>query len=45
MAAASAVGVLIYLIVNHSAMSERRIREQGTAQAEFDRIKTRALAS
>jgi hypothetical protein len=30
------VGVLIYLIVNHTGMAERRYREAATAQAQFD---------
>ena len=30
------VGVLIYLIVNHAGMAERRYREAATAQAQFD---------
>ena len=30
------LGVLIYLIVNHQGMAERRYREAATAQAQFD---------
>jgi Short C-terminal domain/Phospholipase_D-nuclease N-terminal len=30
------IGVLIYLIVNHAGMAERRYREAATAQAQFD---------
>src|ERR1700760_349906 len=30
------IGVLIYLIVNHEGMAERRYREAATAQAQFD---------
>lgn len=30
------IGVLIYLIVNHDGMAERRYREAATAQAHFD---------
>ncbi len=30
------IGVLIYLIVNHDGMAERRYREAATAQAQFD---------
>jgi hypothetical protein len=30
------VGVLIYLVVNHTGMAERRYREAATAQAQFD---------
>jgi hypothetical protein len=30
------VGVLIYLVVNHTGMAERRYREAATAQARFD---------
>lgn len=30
------VGVLVYLIVNHAGMAERRYREAETAQAQFD---------
>jgi predicted PurR-regulated permease PerM len=30
------LGVLIYLIVNHDGMAERRYREAATAQAQFD---------
>ena len=30
------LGVLIYLIVNHTGMAERRYREAATAQAQFD---------
>jgi hypothetical protein len=30
------VGVLIYLIINHDGMAERRYREAATAQAQFD---------
>jgi len=44
MAAASAVGALIYLIVNRDERAEDQ-RAARTAQAEFDRIKTKVLAS
>jgi Phospholipase_D-nuclease N-terminal len=30
------IGVLIYLIVNHQGMAERRYRESAAAQAQFD---------
>jgi hypothetical protein len=30
------IGVLVYLIVNHDGMAERRYREAATAQAQFD---------
>jgi len=30
------IGVLIYLIVNHDGMAERRNRESANAQAQFD---------
>jgi Short C-terminal domain/Phospholipase_D-nuclease N-terminal len=30
------IGVLIYLIVNHEGMAERRYREAASAQAQFD---------
>jgi type IV secretory pathway TrbL component len=30
------IGVLMYLIVNHAGMAERRYREAATAQAQFD---------
>ena len=30
------IGVLVYLIVNHSGMTERRYREAATAQSQFD---------
>src|SRR5215471_14004285 len=30
------IGVLIYLIVNHSGMTERRYREAADQQAQFD---------
>ena len=30
------IGVLAYLIVNHDGMSERRMKEAQTAQAQFD---------
>lgn len=30
------IGVLVYLIVNHSSMEERRSRETQAAQAQFD---------
>jgi len=30
------VGVLIYLIINHAGMAERRYREAASAQAQFD---------
>jgi hypothetical protein len=30
------IGVLIYLIINHDGMAERRNREAATAQAQFD---------
>ncbi|MGN6868298.1 MAG: SHOCT domain-containing protein [Solirubrobacteraceae bacterium] len=30
------IGVLIYLIVNHAGMAERRYREAASAQAQFD---------
>jgi hypothetical protein len=30
------IGVLIYLIINHAGMAERRYREAATAQAQFD---------
>ena len=30
------IGVLIYLIINHDGMSERRYREAADAQAQFD---------
>jgi Short C-terminal domain/Phospholipase_D-nuclease N-terminal len=30
------VGVLVYLIVNHEGMAERRYREAATAQSQFD---------
>jgi predicted PurR-regulated permease PerM len=30
------IGVLVYLIVNHDGMTERRIKESQQAQAQFD---------
>ncbi len=40
------IGVLIYLIVNHEGMSERRYREAATAQAQFDEyVRTTAGSS
>jgi hypothetical protein len=30
------LGVLVYLIVNHSGMTERRMKEVQTSQAQFD---------
>ena len=30
------IGVLVYLIVNHDGMAERRYREAATAQQQFD---------
>jgi Short C-terminal domain/Phospholipase_D-nuclease N-terminal len=30
------LGVLIYLIINHAGMADRRYREAATAQAQFD---------
>lgn len=30
------LGVLIYLIINHAGMAERRYREAASAQAQFD---------
>ena len=30
------IGVLIYLIVNHDGMAERRMKEVQTSQAQFD---------
>jgi hypothetical protein len=30
------IGVLIYLIINHAGMADRRDRETATAQAQFD---------
>jgi uncharacterized membrane protein YcjF (UPF0283 family) len=30
------LGVLIYLIVNHQGMTERRVKEAQTSQAQFD---------
>jgi hypothetical protein len=30
------LGVLVYLIVNHSGMTERRMKEAQTSQAQFD---------
>ena len=30
------IGVLVYLIVNHSGMTERRVKESQAAQAQFD---------
>jgi hypothetical protein len=30
------IGVLVYLIVNHDGMAERRYREAATAQEQFD---------
>jgi Short C-terminal domain/Phospholipase_D-nuclease N-terminal len=30
------IGVLVYLIVNHDGMADRRYREAATAQAQFD---------
>jgi hypothetical protein len=30
------LGVLIYLIVNHQGMTERRLKEAQTSQAQFD---------
>jgi Phospholipase_D-nuclease N-terminal/Short C-terminal domain len=40
------IGVLIYLIVNHEGMAERRYREAATAQAQFDDyVRTTAASS
>ena len=30
------IGVLVYLIVNHTGMAERRYRDQAAAQSQFD---------
>ena len=30
------IGVLVYLIVNHSGMAERRVKEVQSSQAQFD---------
>jgi hypothetical protein len=30
------IGVLVYLIVNHAGMTERRVKESQAAQAQFD---------
>jgi hypothetical protein len=30
------IGVLVYLIVNHSGMAERRMKDVATSQAQFD---------
>ncbi|MBV8218128.1 MAG: SHOCT domain-containing protein [Solirubrobacterales bacterium] len=30
------IGVLVYLIVNHTGMAERRYQDQATAQSQFD---------
>ena len=30
------IGVLVYLIVNHNGMNERRVKESAQAQAQFD---------
>jgi type IV secretory pathway TrbL component len=39
------VGVLIYLIVNHAGMAERRYREVASAQAEMDQYVRTTAAS
>ena len=39
------IGVLIYLIVNHAGMAERRYREAAASQAQFDQyVRTTASA-
>jgi predicted PurR-regulated permease PerM len=39
------IGVLIYLIVNHTGMTERRIKESQAAQAQFDQYVRQTAAS
>ena len=39
------LGVLVYLIANHSGMAERRIKESEVAQAQFDEYVRQAAGS
>jgi Short C-terminal domain/Phospholipase_D-nuclease N-terminal len=39
------IGVLVYLIVNHQGMAERRYRDAATAQAQFDDYVRQTAAS
>jgi hypothetical protein len=39
------IGVLIYLIVNHNGMTERRIKEAQATQAQFDQYVRQTAAS
>jgi hypothetical protein len=39
------IGVLIYLIVNHNGMNERKVRESRAAQAQFDEYVRQAAGS
>ncbi len=39
------IGVLIYLIINHAGMAERRYREAASAQAQFDQYVRTAAGS
>jgi predicted PurR-regulated permease PerM len=39
------IGVLVYLIVNHDGMAERRYKEAATAQAQFDDYVRQAAGS
>ena len=39
------IGVLVYLIVNHAGMTERRMREVQASQAQFDQAVRQAAGS
>ena len=39
------IGVLVYLIVNHAGMAERRMKDAEASQAQFDQYVRRAAAS
>jgi predicted PurR-regulated permease PerM len=39
------IGVLVYLIVNHDGMNERRIKDAQTQQAQFDEYVRRTAGS
>ena len=39
------IGVLIYLIINHTGMAERRYREAASAQSQFDQYVRTAAGS
>ena len=39
------IGVLVYLIVNHTGMADRRVKETQAAQAQFDQYVRQAAGS